>query len=244
MLLESERLQLEQLCTKYPPLNTYLEQLEQAHQFQLSQISHEIRNPVTLINSFLQLFAAANPKVTTQPYWGEIMENMQYLRALLTELSSYNNSKALHKKSGNLYKLLESIVASATPALLESDIQLHLIKQTPIPSFDIDEVKLRQVFLNLIRNAQEAMPQGGMITITIKSEDDIITIQVEDTGCGIPVEYMPTLFESFITHKKDGTGLGLAIAQNVIAAHGGSIEAKSQLGQGSVFTVRLPVFFL
>jgi len=244
MLLKDEQLQLEQLCTKYPPLNTYLEQLEQAHQFQLSQISHEIRNPVTLINSFLQLFAAANPKVTTQPYWGEIMENMQYLRALLTELSSYNNSKALHKKAGNLYKLLESIVASATPALLESDIQLHLLKQTPIPSFDIDEVKLRQVFLNLIRNAQEAMPQGGVITITIKSADDIITIQVEDTGRGIPVEYMPTLFESFITHKKDGTGLGLAIAQNVIAAHGGSIEAKSQLGQGSVFTVRLPVFFL
>jgi len=244
MLIKHEQLQLEQLCTEYPALKAHLEHLEQAHQFQLSQISHEIRNPVTLINSFLQLFAASNPEVTTQPYWNEITENMQYLRALLTELSSYNNSKTLHRKTANLYKLLESIVKSATPALLESDIQLHLIKQTPIPSFDIDELKLRQVFLNLIRNAQEAMPQGGSITITIKSEDNTVLIKVEDTGCGIPVEYMPTLFQSFVTHKKDGTGLGLAIVQNVITAHNGSIEAQSHPGQGTAFIVRLPVFFL
>lgn len=244
MLVKHEQQQLEQLCEEYPALKAHLEHLELAHQFQLSQISHEIRNPVTLINSFLQLFAASNPEVTTHPYWNEITENMQYLRALLAELSSYNNSKVLHRKTASLYKLMESIVTSATPALLESDIQLHLIKQTPIPSFDIDEVKLRQVFLNLIRNAQEAMPQGGMITITIKSEDNAVLIQVEDTGCGIPIEYMPTLFQSFVTHKKDGTGLGLAIAQNVINAHNGSIEAQSQPGQGTVFIVRLPVFFL
>lgn len=244
MITKNEQLRIAQLRAENPELNGYLNQLEQSHQFQLSQISHEIRNPVTLINSFLQLFAASNPEVTTRPYWSEIIENMQYLRTLLTELSSYNNSKVLHRKTTNLYRLLESIVTSATPALLESNVELRLIKSTPIPSFDIDEMKMRQVFLNIIRNAAEAMPQGGVITLSISAEKNSVEIQIQDTGCGIPVEYMPTLFQSFITHKKEGTGLGLSIAQNIVQAHGGSISVHSTPGYGSTFTVKLPVFFL
>lgn len=244
MLTKSEQLKLDQMCTHFPALKDIFNKVEQEHQFQISQISHEIRNPVTLINSFLQLFAASNPEVTTRPYWNEITENMQYLRTLLTELSSYNNSKALYRKPGNIYKLLESIVISATPSLQESGIQIQLIKETPIPSFDLDSIKLRQVFLNLIRNAHEAMPCGGSIRITIRLEENTVVIQIQDTGCGIPIEHMPTLFDSFVTHKKDGSGLGLAIAKNVVESHGGSIDASSEADQGCIFTVRLPVFFL
>lgn len=244
MLTKSEQLELDQLCVHYPSLKDILNKVEQEHQFQISQISHEIRNPVTLINSFLQLFAASNPEVTTRPYWNEITENMQYLRTLLTELSSFNNSKALYRKPGNLYKLLESIVMSATPSLQEAGIQIRLIKETPIPSFDFDGIKLRQVFLNLIRNAQEAMLSGGNIHITIRVDNNTVTVQIQDTGSGIPIEYMPTLFDSFITHKKDGSGLGLAIAKNVVEAHGGSIHAHSELNQGCIFTILLPIFFL
>lgn len=244
MLTINEKQRLKEICRQNPDLETILKKIEQNHQFKLSQISHEIRNPVTLINSFLQLFAASNPKVTTGPYWSEIIENMQYLRSLLTELSNYNNSRTLHRKKGNLHKLVQSILETATPAMTESHITVRLIKETPIPSFDFDAVKLKQVFLNLIRNAQEAMPSGGLLTISLRTEANLIILKFQDNGCGIPIEHLPTLFDSFVTHKKDGTGLGLAIAKDVIEAHGGSIGAQSKTGYGACFTIELPVFFL
>lgn len=244
MLMKNEQQQLEQLCQQNPELECLIKKMEQEHQFQISQISHEIRNPVTLINSFLQLFAASNPEAATGPYWTEIVENMQFLRILLSELSKYNNAKTLQRQKGNLLTLIQSVLESNAPAMREAKIQVQVYKKTPIPSFNFDAVKLRQVFLNLIRNAQESMPNGGRLSVSLWMQKDMVTIQFQDTGCGIPVEHIPTLFDSFVTHKKDGTGLGLAIAKNVIEAHGGTIQVESEAGQGTTFLLNLPLFFL
>lgn len=244
MLSKNEQQQLETLCKQNPTLKELINKINQEHQFQLSQISHEVRNPVTLINSFLQLFAASNPEAATGPYWSEIVDNMQYLRTLLSELTKYNNSRTLQRQNGNLLMLLQSILESITPSMREARINVRILKKTPIPSFDFDAVKLKQVFLNLIRNAQEAMPDGGRLTISLWTQKDTVTIQFQDTGCGIPLEHIPTLFDSFVTHKKDGTGLGLSIAKNVIEAHGGTIQVQSRIGHGTSFSINLPVFFL
>ena len=85
------------------------------------------------------------------------------------------------------------------------------------------------------------MPDGGTILISVSCDGDNVILQVQDTGCGIPEEYLPTLFDLFVTHKKNGTGLGLAICREIVSAHRGTISVESAPGQGTTFTVSLPV---
>lgn len=237
----------------YEKLNTFYEEneafrdlfqaIEKDHLMSLSKISHEIRNPVTLINSFLQMLASAHPEVREWEYWQDIMENMAFLRELLTDLSSYNNAGTLKPVQASPYQVLKSVLTSSTPSLEEKNIHIFLEKETPIPTFLLDTVKLREVFFNLIRNAAEAMPDGGELHCQISSDFDTVTIQIRDTGTGIPKADLDGIFEAFVTHKKDGTGLGLAIASQVIRAHQGKLSVVSEEGQGSTFTIVLPILY-
>lgn len=207
----------------------------------LSKVSHEIRNPVALINSFLQLLAANHPELKEDSCYLKIEENMDYLKLLLDELSTYNHSHTANTEDLNPYLLLQSITASASILLEEQGIELQLSKQSAVPRIPIDRTKFQQLFSNLIRNAAEAMPDGGTILISVSCDGDNVILQVQDTGCGIPEEYLPTLFDLFVTHKKNGTGLGLAICREIVSAHRGTISVESAPGQGTTFTVALPV---
>ena len=91
--------------------------------------------------------------------------------------------------------------------LEKQQVSIELVKESAIPRFALDTTQFRQLFLNLIRNAAEAMPSGGTIKISLCFDGDFLTIRVQDTGCGIPAEDLPTLFDLFVTHKKNGTGL-------------------------------------
>lgn len=207
----------------------------------LSKVSHEIRNPVALINSFLQLLAGSHPELKEDGYFLKIEENMEYLKALLNELSEYNHSHAAETEDRNPYLLLQDFTASAAALLETQGITLFLCKETAIPRIPIDEIKFRELFSNLVRNAAEAMPDGGEIRISVSCDGDSVQIRVSDTGCGIPEEFLPTLFDLFVTHKKNGTGLGLAICREIVRAHGGTISVESVPDKGTAFTVALPV---
>lgn len=224
--------------------NTHSDQIisddEKCH-LMLSKVSHEIRNPVALINSFLQLLAGSHPELKEDGYFRKIEENMDYLKSLLDELSVYNHSHTANTEELNPYLLLQELSASAAPLLEPDGISVSLLKETAIPRIPIDRIKFQQLFSNLIRNAAEAMPDGGEIRLSVSCDGSAVSIRVADTGCGIPEEYLPTLFDFFVTHKKNGTGLGLAICREIVSAHQGSISVQSAPGQGTVFTVILPV---
>ena len=217
--------------------------IEKDHLSSLSKISHEIRNPVTLINSFLQMIAAEHPEICTYRYWDDIIENMAFLRELLTDLSDYNTARNLHKAETNPYRLLSSIVESVRPSLRGQHIDIQLNKESAVPSFFMDSTKIREILLNLIRNAAEAMPDGGKITCSISTDGERLFIQILDNGPGIPEEYLPTIFDTFVTHKKDGTGLGLSIARTIAEAHGGTLSIFTSLGEGTEFTLALPIVY-
>lgn len=221
-------------------LETKIKQLQQEHQFTLSKISHEIRNPVTLVNSFLQLLSEKHPDITECEYWDDIMDNLDYLKALLDELSAYNNSCKLTKKAVPMDAFLQKTVGSMRPILEYLNIQFECHFSEPLPVMEIDETKLRQGILNLLRNASEAIKPPGKISFTALTEDQALSIIISDNGCGIPREYMDTLFEPFVTHKSGGTGLGLSIAKNVAEAHGGKISVNSK-DSGTTFILRLPL---
>ncbi|MDD3217628.1 MAG: HAMP domain-containing sensor histidine kinase [Lachnospiraceae bacterium] len=218
-----------------------LSQLEEQQHLALSRISHEIRNPVTLINSFLQLIETQHPQVRDFDYWADTMDNLEFLKNLLRELSDYNNSKALHKVSVNFYDFMMQLVKSLEPVMEPLHVHINLVKESALPDIDLDTTKFREAILNLIRNSQEAMPDGGEICLKLHCDGAYFYLSIEDTGSGIKDEYMETLFQPFITHKKEGTGLGLAITKNVIDSHGGSIQIMSHENKGTTFLISLPV---
>jgi signal transduction histidine kinase len=99
---------------------------------------------------------------------------------------------------------------------------------------------LRRAVLNLVQNAIDAMPQGGLLTLRGQGTATQVQLQVRDTGSGIPAEQLPHIFEPLYTTKQEGTGLGLYIMQEIVAAHGGKVMVESVVGQGTTFTLTLP----
>lgn len=218
-----------------------IETLKQEHKYMMSKISHEIRNPVTLVNSYLQLLVHEYPEISECSYWNKIMENIDLIRGLLTDLSNYNNARKIDPEETNLYHMLLSLVDSARPALESSGITINIIKQSAIPRISLDKIRIYQVFSNLIRNAAEAMPDGGTISISICCDGNNVVTSVSNTGERIPEEHQATLFQPFVTHKKEGTGLGLAIVHEIITAHNGSVSVTSNPSVPTTFTITLPV---
>ena len=218
-----------------------LESLKEQNHFHISKISHEVRNPVTLINTYLQLIMIKHPEVTGFDYWDHIMSNIDFLKDLLNEISDFNNSQILKKESINLYVLLQRMSEELSPLLDEHNIALEIRKESALPPLDVDITKFKQALLNLIRNSIEAFSSNGHITIRIYFEDLSIVVKVEDDGPGIPKEFMPSIFDPFVTYKKEGTGLGLAITKNVIEAHNGTIQVHSTEGNGTIFTIKMPI---
>lgn len=210
-------------------------------QFLLSQISHEIRNPVTLINSFLQLFESHHPEITKDDCWEKIMENMSFLRALLEEFSSFNNSAKLNLREINLDSIVRETVASVAPICQDLGISVLYEKETAIPLITADPTKIRQVLLNLLTNAREAIGSQGLIRCSLNCDGNNLYLCVKDTGAGIPANYQKDIFEPFVTHKQGGTGLGLAICQKIVSAHQGHIFFRSAAGEDTAFTVILPI---
>ncbi len=218
------------------------EQLKQEFQFTLSKVSHEIRNPVTLINSYLQFIEKAHPEVEEFEYWDDIMDQMDFLKKLLEDLSFYNNSAKLRREPVHISPFLAKLTDRLKPAY--AYLGIRLIYEDCIRDADVvlslDTVKIQQALLNLMRNACEAIEDAGEIHLLLKEDGPALCIQITDTGCGIDPEHLPTLFDPFITHKEYGSGLGLAIVRQVIRAHGGDITVSSCPGKGSTFTLTLP----
>lgn len=214
--------------------------LKEDFQFTLSKVSHEIRNPVTLINSFLQMMAKEHPEIEDYQYWDDIHENMEFLKALLEELSVYNNAMHIRPEAVDLWEFTQQIAASLEPTFTYLGYEIVLKKEGSIPPLFIDKIKVRQAILNIARNASEAMDGPGTISFFLTLDDNHVLLTISDTGSGIPQEYLPTLFNPFVTHKKEGTGLGLAIAKQVLDAHGGTILVSTSQGDGTAFTLVFP----
>jgi two-component system sensor histidine kinase HydH len=125
--------------------------------------------------------------------------------------------------------------------LAHHKIALVLDLSTETPEIQFDSDKLKQAFMNVVLNAMEAMPQGGVLTVSVVLDEDKISIKVVDTGIGIAEEDLAQLFEPFFTKKTRGTGLGLANVKRILEEHGGSVEIKSTVGEGTEVSLWVPL---
>ncbi len=147
-----------------------------------------------------------------------------------------------------------TVLVQDTLVLLERELNKYRVavelKLDPVPAARADGNQIQRVLINLLINARQAMPQGGTVTISLSHdrESNHVNLTIRDTGCGIPAETLPKIFEPFFSTKqgpdesgKGGTGLGLSSCRDIIAAHGGKIRVESTVGKGTAFSIRLPV---
>lgn len=208
---------------------------------ELSKMFHEIKNPLTFINSSLQLIQEEHPEVLDFRFWSQTMEDIKNLRGLLDELSSFQKGAHLNKTLINLYDFTEDLIESTAAYLLETGTPLTLTCDILDLDFYADETKLRQAVVNLLKNAAESSPTGSSISLCITADSHTLHLKVSDQGCGINPEDLQKIFEPFHTTKSFGTGLGLPIVKRIIDSHGGRLSIKSKEGAGTTVHIRLPL---
>lgn len=219
-----------------------ISQLLENHRTEVSMIAHEIRNPLTLVSSSLQIMEAQHPEVKDFHNWAQTVEDVEFMCSLLNDLSSFNNSRTLHYSVFSIEKLLKNIAVSFAISLEADGSETQFTAQI-IPGmceFTGDKIKLEQLILNLLQNAKDATAGTGSIFLRASGDQNGVTITCRDTGCGIDADKLDTIFDPFVTYKENGTGLGLSTARQIAEAHGGSLSVQSVPGKETVFTIVLP----
>lgn len=208
----------------------------------LSTFSHEIRNPLALITSEMQMLSDSQPQLCFNEHWDNIMENLNYIRELLDELSRYQNAGHISLVQTDLSICLNRITSSFRPALDYLGISFETDIPRDLPQISLDQTKIRQALFNLLRNAQEAIQHAhGKIQIAASAVSDGIQITVHDNGCGMTAQQTEQIFFPFVTYKPGGTGLGLAVTRQIIEAHHGTLRVESVPGEGTTFYILLPL---
>lgn len=246
MFTQTDYDKLRQIMEESPEKKELLTRLLETHKLELSSLSHEIRNPLTLIYSTLQLIEAAHPEVLHFRHWEAMHSDIEYMNQLLAELSSYNNGESLSLEPLCMDDFLKTTALAFAASLTDTDIEFTSRIESGLPDIRADAVKLKQVLLNLLKNARDAAAETSslrkpVIFLHARTLKKYISITIKDNGCGISPEHMDTIFEPFITYKKNGTGLGLPIARRIAVAHGGSLTVSSEPGSFTEFSLTLPV---
>lgn len=205
-------------------------------------IAHEIRNPLVTIGGFARAIMRdyADHKGVKQNV-EIVVEEVNRLEKILTNIMDFSKPVEVVKVSTQINDLIESTCVLMEPYLKSGHIQLVKEFNSMMSNIVVDPTQMKQVFLNLIKNAVESMPDGGKLTIKTVMEDEYIKIDITDTGEGMTTDVMQNIFVPFFTTKVDGTGVGLAVSQKIIDDHGGFIKIKSVLKEGSTISVYLPI---
>ena len=208
-------------------------------------IAHELKSPLVSIGGFARRLEKKLPKSSAElEYAGTIVREVQRLEKMLSDILSFTRKTTICYTHCNINEIIEDSLAIVAMAFEESNIKV--IKRFPrnLITFLADCQQLKQVFINLFFNAQEAMKKGGTISISVSPAKlggiSAVSVKVADSGGGIPLEALHNIFNPFYTTKETGTGLGLPIANRIVTNHGGKIQVNNKLGVGVEFNVILP----
>jgi len=209
-------------------------------------VAHEIKNPLGSISIYVQLLR----KTLSQAEGGAAGDTVQYLDIVDEEIERLNRIVVdflfavrplkFEFASLDLNLMIQSLASFMSEELSHASVALILDLAPSLPNIYGDDRFLRQMLINLIKNSLAAMPSGGTVAIKTAQAEDMVTLQVSDTGVGIPPGVIDRIFEPYFTTKADGTGLGLAMAYKVVKEHGGDIRVQSEAGKGACFTIALP----
>ncbi|MEW6386949.1 MAG: GAF domain-containing protein [Thermodesulfobacteriota bacterium] len=208
----------------------------------VAHVTHEIKNPLMIIGGFArQLERLRELPEDSQHKLQLIKKEVQYLEEFLSHLGSFTRTAPPQKTPGDLLTLVKDVAGLLETSFKEQGVDFQVKAPPQIPPLSFDPGQLRQVLINLFKNALEAMPQGGSLTVGLTIQADHLVLTVRDTGQGIAPEHLADLFTPFYTTKEKGTGLGLSICRQIIEQHGGEIQIASEVNHGTTCTIRLPL---
>ncbi|AXM90521.1 PAS domain-containing sensor histidine kinase [Anoxybacillus ayderensis] len=205
-------------------------------------IAHEIRNPMTALKGFIQLLQGSigNDCEQHNMYFHVIMSELKRIESIITEFLVLAKPQAIHYERGDVARIMQETVDLLSVQATMHNIQIEATYEQ-VPLIYCEPKQLKQVFINILKNAIEVMPNGGTITVSVSRVEEGIRIAIRDEGSGIPKEKIKKLGEPFYTTKERGTGLGLMVSYKIIEEHHGRIDVESEVGVGTTFYITLPV---
>ncbi|NLX04188.1 MAG: two-component sensor histidine kinase [Phycisphaerae bacterium] len=225
--------------------NNPLEELSQL----TGGLAHEIRNPLSTLRVNLQLLAedldeldGGNDHVRRSLTRVRTMQNeVSRLREILDDFIRFVGQHKLSLEIRDINRIIEELVEFYEPQAARKKVRLMTrLHEGPLAA-PVDADLIKQALLNLFLNAQQAMPEGGDLMVRTQPVGECVRIDVADTGVGIPPEHLEQVFHAYFSTKKNGTGLGLAMTRRIVGEHGGRILVESQPGEGTQFSILLPM---
>jgi signal transduction histidine kinase len=241
--------ELGELAQSFNSMAANLESIQRLRQNMVADIAHELRTPLSNLKGYLEAIndGVIKPNKATIHSLNEEAAVLSRLVADLQELTLADAGELkISPQAEDIKKLIKETIATLKSKAADRDLKIIADLPKELPLVNIDAHRIKQVLCNLIENAIAHTGKGGKITVTTQKNNNMVSISVADTGEGIPPKDLPLIFERFYrvdksrTRTTGGSGLGLTIAKRLVEAHGGTIEAKSEVGKGSSFTFTLP----
>ncbi|UOF88885.1 PAS domain S-box protein [Fodinisporobacter ferrooxydans] len=201
-------------------------------------IAHEIRNPLTSLKGFLQLIGKGDHK---QYYFDIMNSELNRIELILSELLVLSKPQVQTSQTKDLIKLLVDVCTLLETQAIMKNVQIATVFPSHSLYIQCDENKMKQAFINFIKNAIESMPAGGELFIEVEQSAEKITVRITDQGTGIPEEKIPFLGQPFYSTKENGTGLGLMVSYKIIEELKGRIFVSSKINEGTTFQIELPL---
>jgi signal transduction histidine kinase len=209
----------------------------------LATLIHDIKNPLSGISGFVQLIDQKSDDDDIKKFCGIILDSLAQLSDIFTQFNAIVSGRVSPLKKSKLLvsEFINDIVDSVRETYSFNGITVTSLCEEGLVVAG-EKAKLGAVFKYILKNAKEAMPEGGTVTIQAKKENGEVFFSVSDTGKGIPALMQDSVFEPFVSYdKENAAGLGLAMARKIIKDHGGTISVTSFLGKGTLFTIHLPM---
>ncbi len=207
----------------------------------LAGVIHDFRTPMTVLGGYAQVIAVEEDEPKRQEMAATMVSQVDLMNAMVGELLAFaRGENAIYKRKIYLERFVDDVRAmfNSEASRRRIDFNVYLRAQG---AAQFDPVKIKRVLANLVRNALEATPSGGKVSINMEGRGSDLAISVKDTGAGVPIEIQHRLFQQFVTAgKKSGNGLGLAVCKRIVEDHGGSIDFQSKPERGTTFTFVLP----
>jgi len=210
-------------------------------------LAHEIKNPLGTLHLNLQLLKedlekAASPKEKRLCKKIDVLQReSKRLEEILNDFLRYARGPQPNLAEQNVNRVVDDVVSFIAPEMALHKVQVETHYDENIPKLKLDADLMKQALLNIVINAQQAMPDGGEVVVQTSRQGDVVQIDIIDTGEGIAEEKMDKIFNVYFSTKKTGTGLGLPTARRIIEEHRGAIKIQSEVGKGTCFSIELPV---
>ena len=202
-------------------------------------LAHEIRNPLTTVRGFLQYMSRKREFMAHSDKFALMIEELDCANRITTEFLSLSKEKTMNFKSENLNQIIQNVYPLLQSDAVYKDCTIKLALQS-IPNIILDKSSINQLILNLFKNAIDAMPNGGKVTIATQELAAGISLMIQDEGEGISPENKDKIGTPFFTTKETGTGLGVSICLQIIQRHGAKVHVDSEIGRGTTFTIYFP----